>query len=252
MESASQPEKAAAVALRGHGFCASGRLDCRLRGICQQSGGQRGEEQRHTHRRNRIRLRERRDQRVCLRHPVARLTRPYRSSCPDSSTSLIQRLGRLVSDGCWQYGGDLLIGLDIDWGAILLRGPVKVGDIKLAERVSTDDFGMTIAIFKDQVARPDFERNATELGYIPYRIKNPNVKPIGYLGVSEFDQINTEVGMSQSSDSIYSQPGFGYPFDIFKGVLTLVACNNNTITRLGRPGIDVMRLEGSILEDSLL
>jgi hypothetical protein len=143
--------------------------------------------------------------------------------------------------------------LDIDWSALMLQGPLTSNDLSTAQQVSVEKYGNSaIAMFRDTVARADTGLNATALGYTPFRIKDPNVQPTGFLGISDFDSINTNIGLGQSSKSIWDQPEFGYPFDVFKGTITFVACDNGTITQLNRPGAGVLRMTGIILTDDLL
>jgi hypothetical protein len=110
----------------------------------------------------------------------------------------------------------------------------------------------TYAVFRDTVSIPDDGANLTNINYTPYRLKNQYIKPIGYLGISQFDTINTDIGLGQKSSNIWKQPEFGYPFDVYQGTITFVVANNDTIMSTGRPGTDVRRLEGAILSDSIL
>lgn len=74
----------------------------------------------------------------------------------------------------------------------MVQGPI-VGGIANASQVSVEKFGNDpIAIFRDTVARADVERAANVTGYMPFRIKAPGLKPIGYLGISDFDQVNSQ------------------------------------------------------------
>jgi len=135
----------------------------------------------------------------------------------------------------------------------MIQGPLINDDLSNAQQVSVEKFGSSaIAMFRDTVARADTGLNATALGYIPFRVKDPNLKPTGFLGISDYDSINTDIGLGQSSKSIWDQPEFGYPFDVFKGTITFVACDNGTITALNRPGAGVLRMVGAILTDDLL
>ncbi|KAG8822235.1 hypothetical protein FRC19_006355 [Serendipita sp. 401] len=141
--------------------------------------------------------------------------------------------------------------LNLDWTAIQVSIPLKNGDI-LASQIDLDrrEDTVPLAMFRDVLAVPDMGTNITE--YQPYRIQNPHVKPVGFLGLTQFDQINTNIGMGQKSTNFWLQPEFGYPFDVFQGKITWVAANNETITRTGRPGTDVHAISGAILTDSLL
>jgi hypothetical protein len=143
--------------------------------------------------------------------------------------------------------------LDVAWSALMIQGPLTGSDLTNAKQVSVEDFGASaIAMWRDTVARADTGLNATALGYTPYRVKDPNLPPTGFLGISDYDSINTVIGLGQKSQSIVTQPEFGYPFDIFKGSITFVAADNGTITQLKRPGAGVLRMEGAILTDNLL
>ncbi|KAG8842361.1 hypothetical protein FRB91_004230 [Serendipita sp. 411] len=141
--------------------------------------------------------------------------------------------------------------LNLDWTAIQVSIPLKNGDI-LASQIDLDrrEDTVPLAMFRDVLAVPDLGTNITD--YQPYRIQNPHVKPVGFLGLTQFDQINTNIGMGQKSTNFWLQPEFGYPFDVFQGKITWVAANNETITRTGRPGTDVHAISGAILTDSLL
>ncbi|KAG8798055.1 hypothetical protein FRC16_008126 [Serendipita sp. 398] len=141
--------------------------------------------------------------------------------------------------------------LNLDWTAIQVSVPLKNGDI-LASQIDLDrrEDTVPLAMFRDVLAVPDMGTNITD--YQPYRIQNPHVKPVGFLGLTQFDQINTNIGMGQKSTNFWLQPEFGYPFDVFQGKITWVAANNETITRTGRPGTDVHAISGAILTDSLL
>lgn len=125
-------------------------------------------------------------------------------------------------------------------------------DLSTINQVPAEVYNTTIAIFRDTVARKDTGINSTDLGYTPFRLRNPAIQPVGYLGVSDFDSINTIIPLGQREKSIWTQPEFGYPFDIFKGTITFVAADNDTITSSGRPGSGVLRMEGAILTDNLL
>ncbi|KIM30382.1 hypothetical protein M408DRAFT_328000 [Serendipita vermifera MAFF 305830] len=144
--------------------------------------------------------------------------------------------------------------LSVGWSALMLQGPLPAdGSTENAKQVSVETYGDDpIAIFRDTVARPDVEAAANFTSFTPFRLRAPLLKPIGYLGISDFDQISTDIGLGQQTTQITSQPEFGYPFDIFTGNLTLVAANNGTISRTGRPGSDVVRLEGAVLTDAIL
>lgn len=142
--------------------------------------------------------------------------------------------------------------LNVDWSAFMVQGPI-IGGMGNATQVPVEAFGQDpIAIFRDTVARPDLERAQNVTGYMPFRIKAPGLKPIGYLGISDFDQINTDIGLAQAGSSILTAPNMGYPFDVFTGNITFAAANNATITSSGRPGSDIMRINGAMLQDSIL
>lgn len=135
----------------------------------------------------------------------------------------------------------------------MIQGPIVGNDLTNSQQVSVEKFGPSaIAMFRDTVARVDTGLNATTFGYTPFRVKDPNITPTGFLGISDFDSINTDIGLGQKSENIWTQPEFGYPFDIFKGVITFVAADNGTITLLKRPGAGVLRMDGAILTDNLL
>ena len=129
-------------------------------------------------------------------------------------------------------------------------GPLKFNDLT-ATQVPIDQWGrQTFALFRDTVARADSGLNATTVQ--PFRVINPNVKPVGFLGNTEFDTINTDVGLGQKSSNPWMNPEFGYPFDVFHGTITWVVASNATITSSGRPGSGVFGMRGAILTDSLL
>ena len=95
-----------------------------------------------------------------------------------------------------------------------MQGPVT--DISKLEdhQVSFDALdGAAIAIYRDTVARPDQEliANGTTNGHLAFRLRAPSIKPIGFLGISEYDNINTDIGLGQKTTSIALQPEFGYP-----------------------------------------
>ncbi|KAG9042376.1 hypothetical protein FS842_002211 [Serendipita sp. 407] len=105
-------------------------------------------------------------------------------------------------------------------------------------------------MFRDVLAVPDMDTNITD--YQPFRVQNPFVKPVGFLGLTQYDQVNTDIGLGQRAQNVWRQPDFGYPFDMYQGKITWVAANNKTITATGRPGTDVQPISGAILTDSLL
>ncbi|KAG8813748.1 hypothetical protein FRC17_001443 [Serendipita sp. 399] len=141
--------------------------------------------------------------------------------------------------------------LDIDWSAFYAAIPLNPKNL-LATQVDIDRRNDTVplAMFRDVLAVPDKETNITD--YQPFRIQNPHVKPAGFLGLTQFGQINTNIALGQRSSNIWLQPEFGYPFDVFRGTIVWVAANNETITRTGRPGTDVRPISGAVLTDSLL
>lgn len=135
----------------------------------------------------------------------------------------------------------------------MIQGPIRGDDLSSANQVSVEAYGNSaIAMFRDTVARQDTGLNATALGYIPFRLRDPYIPPTGFLGVSDFDSINTDIGLGQKAQNIWTQPEFGYPWDVFKGQITFVAADNGTITSTHRPGSGVVRMEGAILTDNLL
>ncbi|CAG7850933.1 SubName: Full=Uncharacterized protein {ECO:0000313/EMBL:CCA74039.1} [Serendipita indica DSM 11827] len=140
--------------------------------------------------------------------------------------------------------------LNIDWTMFGATGPLEDKNLRATE-ISIDRWGRRpYALFRDTVARPDRDTNITS--YQPFRVINPNMKPTGFLGLTEYDTITTDIGLGQKSTSAWKMPEFGYPFDVFQGTITWVAANNATITRTGRAGSGVFALRGSILTDSLL
>ncbi|KAG9021892.1 hypothetical protein FS842_006402, partial [Serendipita sp. 407] len=141
--------------------------------------------------------------------------------------------------------------LNIDWTAVQVEKPLNEQDL-LSTQIDIDRRTDTVplAMFRDVLAVPDTNTNITD--YQPFRVQNPFVKPVGYLGLSQFDQINTNIGLGQKSTNIWLQPEFGYPFDVYQGKITWVAANNQTITATGRPGVDVQAISGAIITDSLL
>ncbi|KAG8752306.1 hypothetical protein FRC14_007165 [Serendipita sp. 396] len=141
--------------------------------------------------------------------------------------------------------------LNLDWTAIQVSQPIDTSDI-LKTQIDIDrrEDTVPLAMFRDVLAVPDLDTNITD--YQPYRVQNPHVKPTGFLGLTQFDQINTNIGMGQKSTNFWSQPEFGYPFDVFQGKITWVAADNDTITATGRPGTDVHAISGAVITDSLL
>ncbi|KAG8822520.1 hypothetical protein FRC17_009558, partial [Serendipita sp. 399] len=141
--------------------------------------------------------------------------------------------------------------LNIDWTAFYATVPLNPSNL-LATQVDIDRREDTapLAMFRDVLAVPDMGTNITD--YQPFRVQNPRVKPTGFLGLTQFDQINTNIGLGQRSSNIWLQPEFGYPFDVFRGMITWVAANNETISVTGRPGTDVRPISGAVLTDSLL
>ncbi|CAG7850932.1 SubName: Full=Uncharacterized protein {ECO:0000313/EMBL:CCA74578.1} [Serendipita indica DSM 11827] len=140
--------------------------------------------------------------------------------------------------------------LNIDWTMFGAKGPLGDGNLR-AREIPIDQWGRQVfALFRDTVARPDRGTNITD--YQPFRVINPNIKPAGFLGVTEYDTINTDIGLGQESTSPWKIPEFGYPFDVFQGTITWVVASNATITRTGRPGSGVFGMRGAILTDSLL
>jgi len=94
----------------------------------------------------------------------------------------------LTSEYCQRRFADL--STDVDWSAFMVQGPI-IGGLTNATQVSVEAFGSDpIAIWRDTVARPDLELAANITTYVPYRLKAPGLKPIGYLGISDFDQVN--------------------------------------------------------------
>ena len=104
---------------------------------------------------------------------------------------------------------------DVGWSALIVQGPITDLSTIADHQVSVDNYGIApIAIFRDTVARKDTEliaANGTVNGLVPFRLRAPSIKPIGYLGISDYDQINTDIGLGQQSSSITLQPEFGYP-----------------------------------------
>ncbi|KAG8819933.1 hypothetical protein FRC19_009377 [Serendipita sp. 401] len=161
------------------------------------------------------------------------------------------RIGTLFLVGQLNSFDPFSRNLNLDWTAIQVSQPIDTSDI-LKTQIDIDrrEDTVPLAMFRDVLAVPDLETNITD--YQPYRVQNPHVKPVGFLGLTQFDQINTNIGMGQRSTNFWSQPEFGYPFDVFQGKITWVAANNDTITATGRPGTDVQAISGAILTDSLL
>ena len=146
----------------------------------------------------------------------------------------------------------------------MIQGPLY-GGVSNGTQVPVEQYGDDpIAIYRDTVARFDAQAAQNITGYLPFRLKAPNIRPIGFLGISEFDSINTDIGLQQLSTSILRAPQFGYPFvcpgfflrlmsiltpsllqDVWAGNITFVAANNDTILRTGRLGSDVQRLYGA-------
>jgi hypothetical protein len=84
-----------------------------------------------------------------------------------------------------------------------------ITDLNRVDPVPVERYGDSpLVIFRDTVARPDQElqNQSSTLGFVPFRLKNPNIQPIGYLGVSDFDTINTDIGLSQRAKNILTQP----------------------------------------------
>ena len=130
------------------------------------------------------------------------------------------------------------------------RGPLVLDDLT-ATQTPIDEWGrQTFALFRDTVARADKGLNATD--FQPFRVINPNIKPVGFLGMTEFDTISTDIGMGQKGSNPWLKPEFGYPFDVFQGTITWVVASNSTITQSQRPGSGVFGMRGAILTDSLL
>lgn len=143
-----------------------------------------------------------------------------------------------------------LRSINIDWSMFGAEGPLVYDDLRSTE-IPIDSWGRQVfALFRDTVARADRGTNITD--FQPFRVINPNIKPVGFLGMTEFDTINTDVGLGQKSSSPWMIPEFGYPFDVFQGTITWVVASNATITSTGRPGSGVFGMRGAILTDSLL
>ncbi|KAG8815762.1 hypothetical protein FRC18_001329 [Serendipita sp. 400] len=161
------------------------------------------------------------------------------------------RIGTLFLVGQLNSFDPVTRNLNIDWTAVQVEKPLNEQDL-LSTQIDIDRRTDTVplAMFRDVLAVPDTNTNITD--YQPFRVQNPFVKPVGYLGLTQFDQINTNIGLGQKSTNIWLQPEFGYPFDVYQGKITWVAANNQTITATGRPGVDVQAISGAILTDSLL
>jgi hypothetical protein len=93
-----------------------------------------------------------------------------------------------ISEDCQRPVADL--DTDVDWSAYMVQGPI-IGGLSNATQVAVEDAQTTTtAIYRDTVARPDTELAANITTYVPYRLKAPGIKPIGYLGISNFDQVS--------------------------------------------------------------
>lgn len=93
----------------------------------------------------------------------------------------------------------------------MVQGPLPSNDLSKVEPVPVESFGFSpIAIWRDTVSRADQEllNQTAELGYTPFRVKDPFLKPVGFLGISDFDNINTDMGLSQRKTSIWTQPEY--------------------------------------------
>lgn len=145
--------------------------------------------------------------------------------------------------------------LSVGWSAFVAQGPLpQLGEI-WNNQVSVDTLGnQPIAIYRDTIARPDQEliANGSNSDPPPFRLVAPAIKPVGFLGISDVDHIDLDVGLGQKSPSIGLQPELGYPLDVFQGSITFVAANNATIERTGRLGSAVMPIYGALFTDSIL
>jgi hypothetical protein len=95
----------------------------------------------------------------------------------------------LISEYCQRQL--LTSNTDVDWSALMVQGPI-IGGLTNATQVQVEDtVSPTMAIYRDTVARPDTELTANITTYVPYRLKAPGIKPIGYLGISNFDSVSS-------------------------------------------------------------
>ncbi|KAG9032011.1 hypothetical protein FS842_004183 [Serendipita sp. 407] len=168
------------------------------------------------------------------------------------------RIGTLFLVGQLNSFDPVTRNLNIDWTAIRVEKPSNQMDLLsgkldlLSMQIDIDRRNDTVplAMFRDVLAVPDTDMNITD--YQPFRLQNPFVKPVGFLGLNQYEQVNTDIGLGQRAQNVWRQPDFGYPFDMYQGKITWVAANNKTITATGRPGTDVQPISGAILTDSLL
>jgi len=147
--------------------------------------------------------------------------------------------------------------LSVEWEGLLVDGSQK--DLRLG---AADGFRLNLAVFRDVATERDLDTerllasqpNGTEAEHQQFRVFQPAPLPVGFIGRSPHDSINTDIGVGQlDGGDLWSQPGFAYPYDRSEGKITFAMSNNDTVRASNSSqGSFLVSIMGAVITDSIL
>ncbi|KAL1744574.1 hypothetical protein HDZ31DRAFT_63946 [Schizophyllum fasciatum] len=117
--------------------------------------------------------------------------------------------------------------------------------------VSDLDYPGGLNIYRDIQAYVDV--NLThETGSYYFMLDNATATPIGNIGWREWDSFDTDIDLVDATQSVWTQPLRGYPFDKWSGSLVIASNNIGSSKEDNRTDAYAFSFDGVFLVDSLL
>ncbi|KAI4517502.1 hypothetical protein K525DRAFT_367815 [Schizophyllum commune Loenen D] len=117
--------------------------------------------------------------------------------------------------------------------------------------VSADDYPAGLNMYRDIQAYVDSDLT-NETGSYYFMLDNATAYPVGNIGWRESDSFDTDIDLVATTQSVWSQPMRGYPYDQWTGSIILASNNIGAAKEDNRTDAYAFSFDGVYLVDSLL
>ncbi|KAL1752379.1 hypothetical protein FB107DRAFT_277768 [Schizophyllum commune] len=138
--------------------------------------------------------------------------------------------------------------LTVQWSGYVYNDTTDSMDPLL---VSADDYPAGLNMYRDIQAYVDSDLT-NETGSYYFMLDNATAYPVGNIGWRESDSFDTDIDLVATTQSVWSQPMRGYPYDQWTGSIILASNNIGAAKEDNRTDAYAFSFDGVYLVDSLL
>ncbi|KAL1717046.1 hypothetical protein EV715DRAFT_274517 [Schizophyllum commune] len=138
--------------------------------------------------------------------------------------------------------------LTVQWSGYVYNDTTDSMDPLL---VSANDYPAGLNMYRDIQAYVDSDLT-NETGSYYFMLDNATAYPIGNIGWRESDSFDTDIDLVATTQSVWSQPMRGYPYDQWTGSIILASNNIGAAKEDNRTDAYAFSFDGVYLVDSLL